>query len=141
MVKRELKLAYALAIALLVVGVVCFSVPAKVPDQPLRVMFQSVAGRVLFDHRTHLGEGGYGISCQECHHHPSEGTDTRGCGVCHQLPLEGKIAPGACFDCHEAEDMADSKITKRADAFHAQCIKCHKENDAGPVECSGCHIL
>lgn len=141
MVKKELKLAYVLAIALIVVGAVCYSVPARAPEQPLRMMFQSVAGRVLFDHQTHLGEAGYGISCQDCHHHPADGTDTRGCGVCHSLPPEGEVAPAACFDCHEADVIEKSKTTKRADAIHAQCINCHKEFDAGPVECSGCHIL
>lgn len=144
MVKRELKLAYVLAFALLVVGVICYSVPAKAPEQPLRVMFHSVAGRVFFDHQTHLGEGGYGISCQDCHHHPAGGSDTRGCGVCHVLTPEGEEStPSACLDCHEADadEIKESKMTKRADAFHAQCINCHKEYDAGPVECSGCHIL
>lgn len=140
MVKKELKLAYVLAIALLAAGVICYSVPAKAPEQPLRLMFQSVAGRVLFDHQTHLSESGYGISCQDCHHHPEE-TDTRGCGACHSVPPEGEMAPGACFDCHESEELEDSETTKRADAFHAQCIQCHQEYEAGPVECSGCHIL
>lgn len=141
MVKKELKLAYILAIVFLLVGVICYAVPGESPEQPLRFMFKSVAGRVLFDHQTHTGASGYGISCQDCHHHPEEDPDTRGCGSCHTTLAEGEMAPGACFDCHESEEIEDSETTKRADAFHAQCINCHKEYEAGPVECSGCHIL
>lgn len=138
--KKELKLAYVLAIALLVVGVICYTVPAKMPELPLRLMYQSVAGRVLFDHQTHLGASGYSISCRDCHHHPEDGSDTSGCGACHSMPAEGKIAPEACFACHEAEELEESKMSKRADAFHAQCVQCHKEYGSGPLECAGCHI-
>jgi hypothetical protein len=27
------------------------------------------------------------------------------------------------------------------DAFHDQCIQCHREFEAGPEECSQCHVL
>ncbi|MDX9786817.1 MAG: cytochrome c3 family protein [Desulfobacterales bacterium] len=140
MVKKELKLAYVLAIALLVVGVICYMVPAKAPAQPLRMMYQTVAGRVLFNHQIHLGESGYGISCRDCHHHPEDGSDTSGCGACHSLPAEGKTVPDACLACHEPDELEEVTMSKRADAFHAQCVQCHNEYESGPVECSGCHI-
>lgn len=141
MVNRELKIAYTLAIALLAVGVVCYAVPVKVPDQPLRKVFQSVAGRVFFDHNIHQADSGYGIGCRDCHHHPGGKTDTRSCGACHQPPKAEAVAPRACFDCHEADVLAETKMTPRGDAFHGQCIRCHKENEAGTIECAGCHML
>jgi Class III cytochrome C family len=140
MVKKELKLAYVLAVALLAVGVVCYSVPAKAPDRPLRIVYNTVAGRVLFNHQMHLGAAGYAISCRDCHHHPEDGSETRACGSCHSEPVAGKVAPNACFDCHEADEIEGSDIVKSADAFHTQCINCHKNYGSGPVECSGCHI-
>ncbi len=140
MVKKELKLAYVLAVALLAVGVVCYSVPAKAPERPLRMMYHTVAGRVLFNHQMHLDASGYAVSCRDCHHHPEDGSETRACGSCHKEPEAGKIAATGCYDCHEAEDLKGTKVVKRADAFHAQCINCHKNFGSGPVECSQCHI-
>jgi hypothetical protein len=29
----------------------------------------------------------------------------------------------------------------RADAFHGQCKGCHEEEEAGPVQCSECHVM
>lgn len=140
MVNKELKMAYALAIALLVVGVICYLLPAKVPAKPLRIMYRTVAGRVLFNHQVHLGAFGYGLSCADCHHHPEDGSDTNGCGACHRIPAEGKTTPDACLECHDPDEIEGIEMSKRSDAFHTQCAQCHKEYEAGPVECSGCHI-
>ena len=52
--KKELKLAYALAIILLIVGVLSYAAfSEKVPEEPIRLMFKCVAGKVLFDHKIH----------------------------------------------------------------------------------------
>jgi hypothetical protein len=32
-------------------------------------------------------------------------------------------------------------VVGRGDAFHGQCIQCHQEFEAGPEDCSGCHVL
>jgi hypothetical protein len=48
--KKELQMAYGLAIVLFIVGVISYAAfPAKTPDRPVRLMFQSIAGNVLFD--------------------------------------------------------------------------------------------
>lgn len=123
---KELKLAYGLAIVLLIVGVLSYAAfPAKIPDTPVRIMFKSAAGKVLFDHKTHTAVEGYGITCAECHHTMEMG-ETEGAE--------------ACGDCHELESD-DEDVPKRADAFHQQCIGCHDDFEAGPVDCSQCHIL
>jgi len=142
--KKELRLAYALAIILFVVGVLSYAISAfsaKTPDSPIRLMFKGVAGKVLFDHKTHTQDSGYGIACGECHHHPEEDeTALRACGDCHNLPETGTLPP-ACAECHEADEIEDSEVIKRVDAFHSQCINCHKEDEAGPEECASCHVM
>jgi hypothetical protein len=111
--QKELQLVYGLAIILLVVGVLSYAVcPAKAPDQPVRLMFKCVAGKVFFDHNTHTVESGYGISCCDCHHNLDEG-----------------------------ETDQDEDMLSRSDAFHTQCIDCHKEAEAGPEKCELCHVM
>jgi len=31
-------------------------------------MFKNIAGNVLFDHKEHTWDKGYGLKCTECHH-------------------------------------------------------------------------
>lgn len=142
--QKELKLAYSLAIILLVVGVISYAAfPAKMPEKPIRIMYKSVAGKVLFDHKTHDSEAGYGLSCSDCHHHPEdEDSSLRACGDCHQAPAEGQEFPESCTECHEPDEIEDTEIIKKTDAFHSQCEECHQESGAGPQEnrCSWCHV-
>jgi len=147
--QKELKLAYSMAIALLIVGVLSFAAfPAKTPDEPIRIMYKSVAGKVLFDHKTHAADVGYALACQDCHHHPEEPEDEKealvACGVCHQIPAEGESFPKSCMECHDEEDIEDAELTaKKSDAYHAQCEGCHQESEIGPVEerCNWCHVM
>jgi hypothetical protein len=85
--KKQLLFAYGLAIHLLLVGIICYAAfPAKAPDEPIRIMYQTNAGKVLFDHYTHTAASGYGASCFDCHHHPSDDDSALiACGECHQL--------------------------------------------------------
>ena len=144
---RERKFAYYLAGILLVVGTISYAAfPVKTPEQPIRIMFKSVSGNVLFDHKTHGSDSGYGNSCEDCHHHPGEGeADLRACKDCHQIPPEGESVPKACLDCHDATEVEDTEIMKSSDAFHAQCRGCHEDFGEGPgngsEECSSCHVL
>ena len=123
--QKELKLAYGLAIILLIVGVLSYvAFSAKTPSQPVRIMFKSVGGKVLFDHKTHTSDSGYGLSCTDCHHNLEE----------------GDVNPQGCGECHEAESE-DPDVPKKSDAFHRQCIECHKNAGAGPEKCSSCHVM
>ena len=125
--KLELKLAYGLAIWFLFVGVVCYAAfPAKTPDEPVRLMFDVTAGKVLFDHKTHHTDTGYGISCGDCHH---------------TLDEDEYADAQSCSECHDP-DEGDEETPKRADAFHQQCTGCHEGYGAGPLEkdCSACHV-
>ena len=123
--KKEQQFAYGLAIVLFVVGVISYAAfPAKTPEQPVRIMFDSVAGKVLFDHKTHTTDSGYGLACADCHHNLEE----------------GETEPPSCLECHE-QQTEDADVPKRSDAFHIQCINCHQEIEAGPRECGFCHVL
>ncbi len=152
--QKELKLAYGLAIVLLIVGVISFAAfPAKTPDEPIRIMYKSVAGKVLFDHKTHAAEVGYALACEDCHHHfefeGSSGIDgeepvVQACAVCHPFKPKEQAYPEPCMECHDEEDLdEDIVVTKKTDAFHDQCENCHQETEIGPVEerCVWCHIL
>lgn len=143
--KKELQLAYGLAIVLFVVGVVSYAYTAfsaKPPDEPVRIMFKSVAGKVLFSHKLHTSDSGYGIACFDCHHHVKEDeASVQACGNCHQLPAEKDALPESCLDCHETDEIEGTEITKKGDAFHAGCIVCHQEVGSGPEECADCHVF
>ena len=141
--KKQLQLAYGLAVVLFLVGIISYSAfSAKQPETPIRLMFQSAAGGVLFSHQAHTADAGYGIACKDCHHHPEEDdVDLRACGECHRLPEKGEPAPKACSDCHEPDEVEDTEMMKRSDAFHSQCIECHKDIEAGPQACGSCHFM
>ena len=142
--KKELKLAYALAICLLVVGVVSYAAfPLKTPEEPNRIMYTVTAGRVLFDHKTHSSETGFGVACLDCHHHPAESDDEEklSCAACHTPPPADQKVNQTCLDCHELDEIEDTEVPKTGDAYHGQCIGCHKDFGAGPVECSQCHVM
>ncbi len=138
---RALRFICSLAIVLFIVGVLSYSAfSRKAPDPPLRMMFKVAVGDVLFDHHAHMSVPGYGLDCKDCHHHPAEDdTDTRACSECHPAKT-GKTPPQACGDCHDADEIEDQEMLKTGDAFHGQCISCHQDFGAGPVECSGCHV-
>lgn len=120
--KKELTFAFAVAITLFVVGVVCYAFPDRKPEQPVRIMLKSIGGGVLLDHKEHTSSSGYGIRCSDCHH---EMDDDKG-------------KPQPCGECHKADG---EDAPKRGDAFHKLCTGCHEDGGQGPVKCAGCHML
>jgi len=139
--KKELRIAYILAVVLFFVGVSSYAgFSGPEPETPVRLMYKSVAGKVLFDHKTHANASGYGITCLECHHHPEEEENLASCVSCH--PKEkSETVQLSCLDCHEADEIDGSDPLIKSDAFHKQCIDCHKEGEAGPVDCGSCHVI
>ena len=124
--EQQLKLAYRLAIVLFIVGVLSYAAfSAPTPDRPVRLMFKTSAGKVLFDHQTHTDISGYGFSCGDCHH---------------TLTAEEYADAQSCSECHE-DETEDAEVPKRSDAFHQQCIGCHQDFGAGPEDCSSCHVM
>lgn len=92
------------------------------PEEPYRMMFVGKAGNVLFDHATHVEE--YGLDCSSCHHNLEDDDEIYTCSECHA------ILP---------EDLDDEDMLTQTDALHAQCITCHEDEGAGPVDCATCH--
>jgi hypothetical protein len=118
--QRDLKVAVLIMIVLLVTGIACYaSFSSPTPDNPVRLMFQNQAGKVLFTHLTHADS--YGLDCLDCHHN---------------LDYDETYN---CSDCHEK--TGDEDLLARADAFHASCKGCHEDYGAGPKECNSCHAL
>ena len=133
--KNELKFVYVIAIICPIVGVLCYSsLPAKSPESPVRLMFKTVGGNVLFDHQTH--SDAYGLTCTDCHHAYIKGeTDAPvSCEACHRV--DSKFVPAlgdnGNFD-HEGHSMD----------YGLSCNDCHHnyyEEDGGEPElCSDCH--
>jgi len=117
-IKTQRSVAYGILVVCLLVGVVCYAAfPVTWTEEPVRIMFKSSAGDVLFAHKEHLSDDGYGLECDSCHHEDADD-------------------PGLCSNCHDEE--AD---VSRSDAFHGQCKGCHEEEQAGPVQCSECHVM
>ncbi len=77
----------------------------------------------MFNHDAHAQQ--YGLYCNDCHHNYQQGDSgqPQPCTACHQKGMGGGGMPG------------------RTEAFHTQCIGCHKDYGVGPTQarCSGCH--
>jgi hypothetical protein len=74
---------------------------------------------VAFSHEAHtlMAE-----DCATCHHHSEAG----------QTP--------SCNECHGASSGSkESDIPELKDAYHRQCMGCHREMDMGPTGCAECH--
>jgi len=91
-------------------------VPAKMKLGHLASQF----GPAPFDHSQHVGVTEH---CDECHHHSKD----------------FEVAP-PCRSCHNtAETEAGSKRLGLKDAYHKQCMDCHKKQGKGPMGCTECH--
>jgi hypothetical protein len=124
--RKELNWVYAVTVILLVLAVGSYAAfPDRSPKLPLRIAFQNVAGKVVFDHARHRLEAGYGLACGECHH---------------TLAPDEYDQAGSCTECHAVEE-GDDQMLKRSDALHQQCIGCHREYGGGPVDCVQCHMM
>ncbi len=147
--------------ALAVVG---YLMPEGSASTPPRVLLDNGGGRVIFSHASHTAD--YGFKCADCHHDQAgDPAHPVPCGTCHPKEFGPEFAathrhafpsPDYCQRCHDtepdmnaapnsmsAEDKPDSgNIPTRMDAFHDQCMGCHRDNGAGPfeeTECSACH--
>ena len=123
--KNEIILAYCVIAIFFVIGVICYALPEKGSKEPIRIMLKASAGKVLFDHKGHYWEEGYGLDCIDCHHAWDEDIDT---------------SPMSCTECHEI-DSEDEDMMKRSDALHQQCMGCHEDDGTAPTKCSLCHVL
>lgn len=94
-------------------SLVFFSAYVRAQDQamPDTITEESSFGNVTFSHKIHTEAA----ACKDCHH-------------------MGESPVQKCDSCH----TADSKTTTK-DAYHKNCIECHKEKAKGPTGCMECH--
>ena len=63
------------------------------------------------------------------------------CVVCHHKDKDPK-QPEKCMPCHDIKDVKNGAIPMK-DAYHKNCITCHKEASAkgvsAPAKCNDCH--
>ncbi len=144
--KKQRMIVYGVAAQLLLIALVCYAAfPVQAPEEPIRMMYQTAAGKVLFDHKTHSAQDGFGLSCYDCHHHtPDDESGLIACSVCHVAKPEEGVIPAGCLDCHDEGDVEDSEPPKHSDAIHKQCQQCHEQYEKGPTsssdDCSKCHV-
>lgn len=141
--KKPLRLVYGVVAILLAVGVISYAAfPPKIEkDDPDRIMFVNPAGNVLFGHKAHADD--YGFSCFTCHHHPGESAGEPvvvACAECHALPKDGSL-PAYCLECHGEGEVDLTGVPDQTEAFHVQCIQCHKDSGVEFVECAQCHPI
>ena len=160
--KKHRTIVYGVAILLVFVAVVCYAAfPIQAPEEPIRVMYQTNAGKVLFDHQAHSDVDAFALNCIDCHHEHPEGEELPeqvACGLCHSTSSQEMTPPEFCLDCHDESEIKEAEITKRSDAIHMQCTQCHFEYGKGPlyknslsdeakgqpnewIDCNKCHVL
>jgi hypothetical protein len=86
---------------------------AEEQSSPDRVTLEGGAlGKVSFSHKGHIDDG---ITCKDCHH-------------------AGESPVQKCDSCHTPDSKVNSK-----EAYHKNCIVCHKAKAQGPAGCMECH--
>lgn len=88
-----------------------------------------------FPHKKHVTE--FQVSCKECHHLYEnggnawkEGDPVAKCESCHTSPKTGKALKDA---------PPEEQKLSLYNAFHRNCLTCHKEKAKGPTKCTDCH--
>lgn len=139
--KKDVKVACFIAVILFFVGVVCYAkYPVQQPDEPVRVVYKSLAGDVVFDHGQHAEN----YDCTVCHHH-GETDEFMACDKCHGAKTPA-VVPSVCAGCHPlSEDDQDAYAEHHAvledEPGQWACKDCHQLGKDGqvPVSCSQCH--
>ena len=148
--EKKLQLAKWITAILLVVGALSYIFTAyarktqegSIQHEPVRVLYETAKGKVLFDHKTHTSETKYGLSCIDCHHHPEDEEEAiRSCNFCHLYPAKDEAFHPNCLDCHDREEVEGVETNNQVDSTHSrgECIKCHTEYGKGPIDCEKCH--
>jgi hypothetical protein len=124
------------------------------------IVFKPTAGEgkyqdrtVTFTHKKHIEE--HKLTCGECHHDKDgkpradlkAGDDVQKCSECHSKPGEAPKDKKMEWRKQKLSKQEQQKLSLeyRAEAFHANCVTCHKEHNrknktkAAPQACTQCH--
>lgn len=110
---------------IVVIGVFCSQAASSQEDKFLldhKELGKHQRPLVEFNHKLHSSK----LDCTRCHHDFDKFNNNRG----------GEGQP--CDSCHKAKGSRGMPSLK--DAFHRQCIGCHKAMKKGPVMCGECHV-
>jgi hypothetical protein len=120
------------AFVLILIAAFLALIPGDLWAQPDQITLESPTFKtrerptVPFPHLRHMEAG---LSCKECHHRYEKGKN---------LIDEGELEAGKPgIRCHECHSFKSSPQVR--DAFHRQCIDCHKKSKKGPLFCGECH--
>jgi hypothetical protein len=121
--KIKIILPLIIILALALIGIIGYT--ADESGLPVRVLFKTKGGNIIFSHRTHLED--YGLECVKCHHRIEEGKPVLvwDCRACHRA--------GTDYD----SICADRPVHKQC--IGANCIDCHREMGMDEKECGLCH--
>ena len=96
------------------------------PSFPVRVLFKTKGGNVVFTHQEHAR--GYGLDCKKCHH---------------SFNIENIKSGWNCRYCHSSGAIYDELCSGQAihkQCIGANCVDCHKEMlGMEEKDCSFCH--
>ncbi len=126
--KQENILALIIFAAALLAGALGYGVTgySEPEEAPIRILYESKGGLVVFDHRAHSDLEG--VDCVTCHHY-----------------YEGDGRPENCVTCHEENEIP------RMEAYHekgedyedddtySSCMSCHTAKEKDSKNCKGCH--
>jgi hypothetical protein len=93
---------------------------AEVPESIILGDLAKTYEPLTFSHQMHSA---IAEDCAACHHHSQAG----------QTP--------ACAKCHKASTASkESGVPALKEAYHGQCIGCHRDIEMGPTGCMDCHV-
>ena len=95
------------------------------PEEPIRVAYESKGGLVVFDHAAHTGRED---DCTVCHHYDGDEEEKENCRTCHE---ENEIPVMHAYH-QKGEDFLE-------DDDYQSCMSCHEAHGRDPKNCRGCH--
>lgn len=107
-----------------ILGIVGYSITSS--DPPIRVLFKTKGGNVIFDHEAHSSTDEYNIKCDSCHHETDSDEKTMNCRQCHRAGSE------------DYDSICDDRSIHKQ-CIGANCIDCHKDEGIDVGDCKICH--
>jgi hypothetical protein len=123
--KKHVRIALGMTVVVVFVLLLLTGASAqkKAPESMMLKLEGAKFPPVPFSHPLHTEKAK--IDCVECHHKDKN-------------PKE----PGGCMPCHDLKDVKNGAMPIK-DAYHKNCIECHKESSAkgvkAPTKCNDCH--
>lgn len=116
--------------------------PSGMNENPIRLDVYGRRGLVFFDHKTHESK----ISPDP--NYPYKVKNSAACAGCHHTAnVQGVIQLIKCAACHLPAGNPKNPLDREQielssdEAFHKNCLGCHRASRQGPRLCGGCHKM